>query len=203
MVTTRSSAKAVTPLLHPTGCANPAIPQDLCPLFLTIPGEVRNRIFSFVLTDYEDETRLYLHTTSYKRPILCSTSNRYSTTPYLPIRVQRSMVATLDEHRTYLLADNSQSCPTKSSSRRRIQKSGTKILADATPRGVQVSLDSSQYCRKRSTWYASHNRSRSSFRTTMATRAWGHAEIFARSSKLLPLTCYHYGTTHRLVELGR
>jgi len=45
-----------------------ALPQEMSPLFASLPGEIRDRIFSFALADYEDKRRAYNDTTCYKRP---------------------------------------------------------------------------------------------------------------------------------------
>lgn len=44
------------------------LPQTQSPLFSSIPPEVRNRIFSFALAEYEDPSAAYAETTCYRRP---------------------------------------------------------------------------------------------------------------------------------------
>src|SRR4051812_23394543 len=43
-------------------------PQYDCPLFHSIPGEVRNYIFQLALSDFEDKENIYKDETCYKRP---------------------------------------------------------------------------------------------------------------------------------------
>ncbi|MCJ1326809.1 hypothetical protein MMC10_003475 [Thelotrema lepadinum] len=43
-------------------------PQSQSPLFSTLPGEIRNLIYQFVLSEYEDSNELYDDDTCYKRP---------------------------------------------------------------------------------------------------------------------------------------
>lgn len=45
-----------------------ANPQAECPLFQTLPGEIRNHIFRYTLTEYEDKDLVYEDKTPYKRP---------------------------------------------------------------------------------------------------------------------------------------
>lgn len=45
-----------------------ANPQAECPLFQTLPGEIRNHIFRYTLTEYEDKDLPYEDKTPYKRP---------------------------------------------------------------------------------------------------------------------------------------
>ncbi len=42
--------------------------QLQCPLFSVIPAEIRDRIFSYTLAEYEDESNPYDHETCYRRP---------------------------------------------------------------------------------------------------------------------------------------
>lgn len=44
------------------------IEQTTSPLFRLLPGELRDRIWEYALSDYEDTTKLYEDTTCYKRP---------------------------------------------------------------------------------------------------------------------------------------
>jgi len=42
--------------------------QELCPLFTTIPGEIRSVILQYALADYEDTSQSYAQETCYRRP---------------------------------------------------------------------------------------------------------------------------------------
>lgn len=45
-----------------------ALDQLQSSLFTVLPGEIRNHIWNYALTDYEDKARLYNDATCYKRP---------------------------------------------------------------------------------------------------------------------------------------
>lgn len=49
-------------------CSKPQADQKQSPLFSKIPGEVRNKIFKYALTSYEDQSRLYDEDAGYRRP---------------------------------------------------------------------------------------------------------------------------------------
>ena len=49
-------------------CAQPPLDQSQSPLFGKIPGEIRNKIFTYALSIYEDQSRAYDENTSYRRP---------------------------------------------------------------------------------------------------------------------------------------
>lgn len=56
--------------LHATLLSRPAAPQPQCPLFATVPAEVRTQIFTLALSDYPDPSpdRRYKNETCYTRP---------------------------------------------------------------------------------------------------------------------------------------
>ncbi|KAF8193304.1 hypothetical protein BJ912DRAFT_1141797 [Pholiota molesta] len=71
-------------------------PQDGSPLFITIPPEIRNRIFAFALTSYDDKSRPYPEDAYYYRPgyhycqridtaLLATCRRIYSETHDLPV----------------------------------------------------------------------------------------------------------------------